>query len=57
MDVDRILQQLYDERQAVEELIIALERMAASRGDKPRGRPPKWLKEARDRLAESEKKS
>lgn len=42
MDIEGMLQQLREERTALEEAIVTLERLAAGRG-KRRGRPPKWL--------------
>jgi hypothetical protein len=45
MDVGKILAELKDERQQIEEAILSLERLARGRG-KRRGRPPGWLGEA-----------
>lgn len=42
MDVNKILVDLRQERQQIEEAIISLERLARSRGRR-RGRPPAWL--------------
>jgi len=44
MDVTKILAELRDERQQIEEAILSLERLARGRG-KRRGRPPNWLAE------------
>lgn len=45
-DLKRIVAELHLEREAVEEMIVAAERLAAIReGKKRRGRPPKWLAE------------
>lgn len=44
MDVSKILAELKDERQQIEEAILSLERLARGRG-KRRGRPPSWLAE------------
>jgi hypothetical protein len=44
MDVSKILAELRDERQQIEEAILSLERLARGRG-KRRGRPPAWLSE------------
>jgi hypothetical protein len=44
MDVTKILAELKDERQQLEEAILSLERLARGRG-KRRGRPPAWLSE------------
>ncbi len=48
MDVTKILAELRQEREQIEEAIISLERLAQGRG-KRRGRPPAWLAEARKR--------
>lgn len=48
MDVAKILAELRQEREQIEEAIISLERLAQARG-KRRGRPPAWLSEARKR--------
>lgn len=42
MDVTKILAELKQERQQIEEAIVSLERLARGRG-KRRGRPPAWL--------------
>ncbi len=44
MDVSKILSELRDERQQIEEAIVSLERLARGRGRR-RGRPPAWLSE------------
>lgn len=48
MDVKKILEELRFERDLMEDAILNLERLKAS-GVKRRGRPPKWLQEARAR--------
>lgn len=48
MDVNKILSELRQEREQIEDAIISLERLARGRG-KRRGRPPAWMKEATDR--------
>jgi hypothetical protein len=48
MDVAKILEDLKREREQIEEAILTLERLAEGRG-KRRGRPPRWLVEARKR--------
>jgi hypothetical protein len=45
MDVTKILAELREERQQIEEAILSLERLARGRG-KRRGRPPAWLSAA-----------
>ena len=47
MDVNRILSELREERANLIDAITNLERLARGRG-KRRGRPPKWLAEARE---------
>jgi len=42
MDVSKILAELREERQQIEEAIVSLERLARGRGRR-RGRPPAWL--------------
>ena len=48
MDVARILDQLRLERDQIEEAILSLERLASGQ-EKRRGRPPKWMVEAKKR--------
>jgi hypothetical protein len=48
MDVSKILTELRQERQHIEEAILTLERLAQGSG-KRRGRPPAWLAEVRKR--------
>ena len=48
MDVNKILTDLRQEREQIEDAIISLERLARGRG-KRRGRPPAWMKDAEDR--------
>jgi hypothetical protein len=45
MDVGKILSDLRQEREQLEEAILSLERLARGEG-KRRGRPPAWLAEA-----------
>ena len=42
MDVNKMLSELRLEREAIEEAILILERLARGRG-KRRGRPPAWM--------------
>lgn len=49
MDVAKMLAELRQEREQIEEAIISLERLARGRG-KRRGRPPAWMAEAKKRL-------
>ena len=48
MDVTKILSELRLEREQIEEAILSLERLAKGRGRR-RGRPPKWMTEAKKR--------
>jgi hypothetical protein len=48
MDVTKILAELRQEREQIEEAIISLERLARGRGRR-RGRPPAWLAIAKKR--------
>jgi len=54
MDVSKILAELKQERDALEEAIATLERLALGRG-KRRGRPPLWMVEAAKRKPADEK--
>lgn len=42
MDILKMLAELREERQQIEEAILAIERLASGRG-KRRGRPPAWM--------------
>jgi hypothetical protein len=55
MDVDKILADLRLERMQIEEAILSLERLAKDRV-KRRGRPPKWMAEAKKRVRAQAKK-
>lgn len=55
MDVSKILAELKQERDALEEAIATLERLALGRG-KRRGRPPLWMVEAAKRKPADESK-
>jgi hypothetical protein len=48
MDVMKILNDLRQEREIIEEAIITLERLARGQG-KRRGRPPAWMAALRDK--------
>ena len=48
MDVSKILADLRQEREQLEEAILSLERLASGRGRR-RGRPPSWMSEAKKR--------
>ncbi len=47
MDILKMLEELRNEREQVEEAILTLERLAAGRG-KRRGRPPAWMTAVKD---------
>jgi len=48
MDVTKMLTELRQEREQIEEAIMSLERLARGRG-KRRGRPPAWMTEIKRR--------
>jgi hypothetical protein len=48
MDILKMLAELRAEREAVEQAIIVLQRIAAGRG-KRRGRPPAWMSQVKKR--------
>jgi len=48
VDVTKILDELRQEREQLEEAILSLERLARGRGRR-RGRPPAWMVEAKKR--------
>lgn len=48
MDVGKMLSDLRQEREQIEEAILSLERLARGRG-KRRGRPPAWMTEVKKR--------
>ena len=48
MDVTKILVDLRQEREQIEEAILSLERLARGRG-KRRGRPPAWMSQIKRR--------
>jgi hypothetical protein len=45
IDVAKILTELREEKEQLEQAILTLERLAAGRGPR-RGRPPAWMSEA-----------
>jgi len=51
MDANAILKQLYEERDAIDQAIVSLQQLTAGRGQKRRGRPPKWMAEAREKMS------
>ena len=48
MDINKMLAELRNEREAVEQAIIVLQRIAAGRGRR-RGRPPAWMSQGKKR--------
>jgi hypothetical protein len=50
MDLPNILRELHDQLDALNISILALERVVAAKGPR-RGRPPKWMKEAKAKEA------
>jgi hypothetical protein len=55
MDIEKILADLRLERMQIEEAILSLERLGQDRV-KRRGRPPKWIAEAKSRVRSQAKK-
>lgn len=49
MDITKILEDLRQEREQLEEAILSLERLAA--GGRRRGRPPAWIAAVRQKAA------
>jgi len=47
MDIHRILAELRSEKERLEEAILTVERLAAGSLGKRRGRPPKWMANAK----------
>jgi hypothetical protein len=47
MDITQMLRELQAERDRLTEVIAAVERFAVGRIGKRRGRPPKWMSEAK----------
>jgi len=56
MDVAKMLADLRQEREQIEEAILTLERLAKGRGRR-RGRPPAWMAEAKKRARPPLKKA
>ena len=48
MNINKMLAELRNEREAVEQAIIVLQRIAAGRGRR-RGRPPAWMSQGKKR--------
>jgi hypothetical protein len=48
MDVQKILEELREERAQLEQALLSLKRLAAGRG-KRRGRPPAWISELKQK--------
>jgi len=55
MDIQQIIIELRREKEQLEDVIMAMERLAATTG-KRRGRPPAWLLEAQGKAAKDGKK-
>jgi hypothetical protein len=56
MDVTKILAELRQERDQIQEAILTLERLALGRS-KRRGRPPAWMTEAKKRTRQAPAKN
>jgi hypothetical protein len=48
MDIEKMLAELREELEGIDQAILVLERIAMGRG-KRRGRPPKWMSKAKKR--------
>jgi hypothetical protein len=48
MNLTKMLEELKQEREGIEQAILVLERIASGRG-KRRGRPPKWMSQVKKR--------
>lgn len=48
MDVHQVVKELRDERDRIIAAIDSLQRLAAGKGSRRRGRPPKWMQEAKE---------
>ena len=55
MDVTKILTELRQEREQIEEAIMSLERLARGRGRR-RGRPPSWMAELDKKIGKATNK-
>ena len=53
MDIHRMIADLRAEREAIEEALVVLERLAQNRG-KRRGRPPTWMSAMRGAMNHDE---
>ena len=56
MDISQMIRELQTERERLAEVISAVERFAAGRMGKRRGRPPKWLSEAKESISAPRKR-
>jgi hypothetical protein len=55
MNLTKILEDLRQEREQIDEAILSLERLAAGSGPR-RGRPPAWLKAQKTRMRQTKSK-
>jgi hypothetical protein len=53
MDIQKLLAELRSEKERLEEAILTIERLAAGSLGKRRGRPPKWMANAKVATATS----
>lgn len=49
MDLTKMLAELHQEREHMDEAIVVLARIAVGRAGKRRGRPPKWMTQMKRR--------
>lgn len=57
MNLHRMIMELQDERQRLDEAIEALERLSSDSKVRRRGRPPRWLKSETDKDGNVERQS
>jgi hypothetical protein len=48
MDIHQVVKELQDERERIIAAIDSLQRLAAGKGRRRRGRPPRWMQEAKE---------
>jgi hypothetical protein len=48
MDIHQVVKELQDERERIIAAIDSLQRLAAGKGRRRRGRPPQWMQEAKE---------
>jgi hypothetical protein len=56
MNIINLIAELRNEQQQIDQAILALQALGATSGAKRRGRPPKWLSEAKQATAPAPEK-